>query len=430
MIFLNIAAVIFLLTPMNYSFIPKYSSFSKKSFSKSILIRRSLPSHPKSPEPAVKRILSGVQPTGTLHLGNYLGAIKQWVQYQDSYESYFCVVDLHAITLPQDPKLLKQGTLQAAAMYLACGIDPKKSKIFIQSHIPAHSELCWLLNCITPMGWLERMIQFKEKSAAASIGSSSVNNDHIENNIGVGLFDYPVLMAADILLYQASLVPVGDDQKQHIELTRDLVRRFHDKYCSPSSSFSSKSNNSTSDSSFVFQSPKPLILKDAGSRIMSLLDGNSKMSKSAINDNSRINLLDSPDIITKKIKRCKTDPIIGLEWNNPQRPEARNLLGIYQLLSGKSLETVIKEMESMSWGQFKPILADAIIEQLKPIQSKYSKIINDIPYLESVLEDGRQSANEIAENTLSNVKLAMGFHLPPSSSISRSASSSVRRDEL
>ena len=218
----------------------------------------------------LKRVLSGVQPTGSLHLGNYLGAIRQWVAYQELYSNYFCVVDLHAITVPHDPKKLKLDTLQSAALYIACGIDPIKSKIFVQSHVRAHAELCWLLNCITPMNWLEGMIQFKEKAKKQS------------DSVGVGLFDYPVLMAADILLYQADLVPVGEDQRQHLELTRDICRRFNDQFC--------KKIRPT------FREPTALIVKE-GARIMSLQDGTSKMSKSTENDNSRINLLDSPDLI-------------------------------------------------------------------------------------------------------------------------------------
>lgn len=270
-----------------------------------------------------KRVLSGVQPTGSLHLGNYLGAIRQWVANQDQFDNYFCVVDLHAITAPHDPKKLRTDTMNSAAMYLAAGIDPKKSRIFVQSHVRAHAELCWLLNCVTPMNWLERMIQFKEKAIKQG------------ENVGVGLFGYPVLMAADILLYQADLVPVGEDQRQHLELTRDIARRFNDQFC--------KKGKKT------FKEPAALIVKE-GARVMSLLEGmcccivflfnsnsaynsaymyntgTNKMSKSAENDNSRINLLDPPDVVSKKIKRCKTDLFVGLEWDNPERPECTNLL--------------------------------------------------------------------------------------------------------
>ena len=235
-----------------------------------------------------KRVLSGVQPTGVLHLGNYLGAIRQWVANQEDYDNFFCVVDLHAITAPHVPKELTKDTYRTAALYLASGIDPERSQIFVQSHVTAHAELTWLLNCATPMGWLERMIQFKEKSAKMTS----------EESVGVGLFDYPVLMAADILLYQANLVPVGEDQRQHLELTRDIARRFNDQYCK------NKQRK-------TFLEPQALIQK-SNARVMSLQDGTSKMSKSAENDMSRINLLDSPDEIARKIKRCKTDSLKGV----------------------------------------------------------------------------------------------------------------------
>ena len=333
----------------------------------------------------LKRVLSGVQPTGSLHLGNYLGAIRQWVAYQELYSNYFCVVDLHAITVPHDPKKLKQDTLQSAALYIACGIEPERSKIFVQSHVRAHAELCWLLNCVTPMNWLEGMIQFKEK---AKKGGDSV---------GVGLFDYPVLMAADILLYQADLVPVGEDQRQHLELTRDICRRFNDQFC--------KKIRPT------FREPTALIVKE-GARIMSLQDGTSKMSKSAENDNSRINLLDSPDVISKKIKKCKTDTLVGIEWDNPDRPECTNLLNIYQSVTGKTKEDILTEVSSMSWGQFKPLLADATVAHIEPIQKKFKEVMADEAYLNKVLRDGKESAEEVAEQTLKWTKEAMGFHLP------------------
>jgi len=334
-----------------------------------------------------KRILSGVQPTGSLHLGNYLGAIRQWVTNQDEYDNYFCVVDLHAITAPHDPKKLRTDSLNSAAVYLAAGIDPAKSKIFIQSHVKAHTEMCWLLNCITPMNWLERMIQFKEKSIKQG------------ENVGVGLFDYPVLMAADILLYQADLVPVGEDQRQHLELTRDISRRFNDQFCK-------KAKIKT------FKDPTAMIVKE-GARVMSLQDGSSKMSKSAENDNSRINLLDSPDVILKKIKKCKTDQATGLEWDNPDRPECTNLLNIYQSVSpGKTKEDILNEVGAMNWGTFKPHLADAVIAHLEPIQKKYNEIISDEAYLEGILKDGQEAAEEVANDTLNKAKESMGFHIP------------------
>lgn len=343
-----------------------------------------------SPVVRRKRVLSGVQPTGSLHLGNYLGAIRQWVSNQDTYDNYFCVVDLHAITAPHDPKSLSRDTIQAAAMYVACGIDPSKSKVFIQSHVTAHSELAWLLNCITPINWLERMIQYKEKALKQG------------DNVGVGLFDYPVLMAADILLYQADLVPVGEDQRQHLELTRDIARRFNDQFCNK------RGKRKT------FKEPNALIVKE-GARVMSLQDGTSKMSKSAENDFSRINLLDSPDVISSKIKKCKTDLFKGLEWDNPDRPEAKNLLNIYQAVTNRSKEEVLGEVGSMSWGTFKPLLAEAVVAHLSPIQHRYREVMQDEAYLSKVLADGKEAADLIAEQTLGWAKTAMGFYLPKAS---------------
>ena len=332
-----------------------------------------------------QRVLSGVQPTGNLHLGNYLGAIRNWVEGQSQYENFFCVVDLHAITLPHDPATLAANSYTIAALYLACGIDLEHSDIFIQSHISAHSELTWLLNCITPLNWLQGMIQFKEKAIKQG------------ENVGVGLLDYPVLMAADILLYDADKVPVGEDQKQHLELTRDLVIRLNDRFAD--------SENP------VLKLPDPLIRKD-GARVMSLTDGTSKMSKSDPSEMSRINLLDPPETIAQKIKRCKTDPVRGLEFDHPERPECHNLLTLYMLLSGQTKEAVAAECQDMGWGQFKPLLADTTVAVLEPIQEKYKAIMDDRPYLESVLKEGRQKAEEIAQATLTRVKTAMGFSTP------------------
>ena len=329
-----------------------------------------------------ERVLSGVQPTGTLHLGNYLGAIRQWVQFQDDYDSFFCVVDLHAITAPHNPKLLQQETLDAAALYIAAGIDPEKSPIFVQSHVTAHAELCWLLNCMTPINWLERMIQYKEKKQKQG------------ENVGVGLFDYPVLMAADILLYQAGLVPVGEDQRQHLELTRDIARRFHDLYCKRKKR--------------VFREPKALIVKE-GARVMSLTDGRAKMSKSAELDNSRINLNDDPATIARKIKKCKSDEFTGLEWDNPDRPEATNLLNIYQAVTGMERDAILAEVGDLSWGGFKPRLADAVVAHLEPIQLKYAEVSADKAYLSGVLKRGAERADETATRTLDAAKAAMGF---------------------
>lgn len=332
-----------------------------------------------------QRILSGVQPTGNLHLGNYLGAIRNWVEGQQNYDNYFCVVDLHAITVPHDPKTLAENSYKIAALYLACGISLDHANIFIQSHISAHSELTWLLNCITPINWLQGMIQFKEKALKQG------------ENVSTGLLDYPVLMAADILLYDADKVPVGEDQKQHLELTRDLVIRLNDQFGSPEHP--------------VLKMPDPLIRKD-GARVMSLTDGSKKMSKSDPSELSRINLLDDPDTIAKKIKKCKTDPMRGLEFDNPDRPECNNLLTLYLLLSGQDKETVAADCASMGWGQFKPLLTETTIEALRPIQQTYHEVMQDPGYLESVLKQGREQAEAIAQTTLSRVKTAMGFSKP------------------
>lgn len=332
-----------------------------------------------------QRILSGVQPTGNLHLGNYLGAIRNWVEGQHQYDNYFCVVDLHAITVPHDPSTLAENSYKIAALYLACGIDLDSANIFIQSHISAHAELTWLLNCITPINWLQGMIQFKEKAVKQG------------ENVGTGLLDYPVLMAADILLYDADKVPVGEDQKQHIELTRDLVIRINDQF--------------GSEDKPVLKMPEPLIRTD-GARVMSLTDGTKKMSKSDPSELSRINLLDDPDTIAKKIKKCKSDPVRGLEFDNPERPECHNLLGLYMLLSGQEKQAVATECADMGWGQFKPLLAETVVEALRPIQEKYYAVMDDPAYLESVLRDGREKAEETARSTLTRVKDAMGFSKP------------------
>lgn len=328
-----------------------------------------------------QRVLSGVQPTGNLHLGNYLGAIRNWVEIQDQYENFFCVVDLHAITVPHNPATLAADTYTIAALYLACGIDLQHSNIFVQSHVSAHSELCWLLNCITPLNWLQDMIQFKEKALKQG------------ENVGAGLLTYPVLMAADILLYQADKVPVGEDQKQHLELARDIVNRFNHQFAKDKP---------------VLKLPDPLIRKE-GARVMSLTDGTKKMSKSDPSELSRINVLDPPDQIANKIKRCKTDPVRGLTFDDPERPECNNLLTLYMLLSGKTKEAVAAECADMGWGQFKPLLTETAINALKPIQDKYKEVMAEKGYLESVLKDGREKAEAIANQTLADVKSALGY---------------------
>ena len=332
-----------------------------------------------------KRVLSGIQTTGNLHLGNYLGAIRNWVDIQQHYDNFFFFADLHAITVPHDPKVLAENTLKMAAIYLACGIDLECSTIFVQSHVSAHSELAWLLNCVTPLNWLERMIQFKEKAVKQG------------ENVGVGLLDYPVLMAADILLYDPDKVPVGEDQKQHLELTRDIAARINDK-------FGKKKQP-------VLKVPEPMI-RSEGARVMSLTDGTKKMSKSDPSELSRIELLDPPDAIKRKIKKCKTDPIKGLTFDDPERPECDNLLTLYQILGNKTKEEVAAECEDMGWGQFKPLLTETTVEALKPIQDRYHELMGDREYLDSVLRQGAESAAKVANRTLTRVKDALGF-LPP-----------------
>ena len=335
------------------------------------------------------RVLSGVQPTGSLHLGNWLGAIRNWVDLQQSHDTFFCVVDLHAVTVPHDPAQLAADTRSTAALYLACGIDPDQATVFVQSQVSAHAELGWLLNCVTPLNWLERMIQFKEKALKQG------------DNVSVGLLDYPVLMAADILLYDADLVPVGEDQKQHLELARNIAQqRINSRF--------------GSEEQPVLKVPEPLILKD-GARVMSLTDGSAKMSKSDPNEGSRINLLDPPELITKKIKRAKTDPQMGLEFDNPERPEAGNLLGLYALLSGGGREAAASECAQMGWGRFKPLLAETVVEALRPVQQRYSEIQSDPAELDRVLLSGRDRAAAVAQATLARVKTSMGFLENPSS---------------
>lgn len=356
-----------------------------------------------------RRILSGVQPTGSLHLGNYLGAIRQWVEFQNESvepevvenedgsvteiqtENFFCVVDLHAITMPHEPTDLEEDTLSSAALYFAAGIDPEKSKVFVQSHVPAHAELAWLLNCATPMNWLERMIQFKDKAQKQGI-----------DKVGVGLFTYPILMASDIMLYQADRVPVGEDQRQHLELTRDVVRRFNSMYCK-GGPYKRRCKKAGIPSRPAFVEPEAMIVKE-GARIMSLTDGTSKMSKSEPNDNSRINVLDPPDVIRKKIKKCKTDTFEGIEWDNPERPEATNLLTIYLAVQPeRTKEDIEEEVKDMTWGQFKPLLAEAIVKHLEPIQKRYEEYRADEQRLSGLLREGADAADDIASRDRKSV---------------------------
>ncbi|CAL8465216.1 g4751 [Coccomyxa elongata] len=352
-----------------------------------------LPQEPAAPRR--QRVFSGVQPTGTLHLGNYLGAIRNWVKMQDLYDTYFCVVDLHAITMPHEPRDLLEATRKSAALYLASGIDPEKAAIFVQSHVSAHAELAWLLQCYTPIGWLRRMIQFKEKSQKQNA-----------EEVGAGLLTYPVLMAADILLYGTDLVPVGEDQRQHIELARDIAERFNHKFGG------SKWKKLGGRGGKIFKIPEAF-MPPAGARVMSLSDGTSKMSKSAESDASRINLLDPPDVLANKIKRAKTDAFKGLEYDNPDRPEATNLITIYSLVTGMSTEAAAEEVCDLSWGEFKPRLADAVVAHLEPLQQRYNLIMEDKSYLDEVLAKGAGDAEEAANRTLNNVRQAMGFQPRP-----------------
>jgi len=323
-----------------------------------------------------KRILSGAQPTGRLHLGNYLGALKNWVALQDDYEAYYCVVNLHAITLPQDPATLRQATLDLARIYLAAGVDPEKATIFIQSDVHEHAELTWILSCVARMGELERMTQFKDKSQKGGRERSSV-----------GLFIYPILMAADILLYQTDLVPVGQDQKQHLELTRDLAERFN------------------RDFGEAFKVPEPYIPK-AGASIKSLQDPAKKMSKSDENEAGAIFLLDDPDTITKKIKRAVTDSGTEITFDET-RPAINNLLTIYQLVTEKSQAECVEQFAGKGYGQFKGELAEAVVEYLRPFQERISAY--DDEALATILKSGAEKAAAIASKTMLDVYQKVGI---------------------
>ena len=327
------------------------------------------------------RIFSGVQPTGNLHLGNYLGAIRNWVAYQKSYESIFCVVDLHAITVPQDPAALRQSTREVAASLIASGIDIEESILFNQSQVTCHAELSWIFNCVARLGWLNRMTQFKEKAGKN------------RENATVGLYGYPVLMAADILAYRATLVPVGEDQKQHLELTRDIATAF----------------NSMFDVD-CFPLPEPKI-ETIAARVMSLRDGTAKMSKSAESDMTRINLTDDVDMIAQKIKKAKSDAdvlpseLAGLA----ERPEARNLVGIFAGLSGRSQEDVLSEFAGQGFGAFKPALAELATDVIAPISTEMRRLLDDVAEIDNQLAKGAQRAQAIAEPILDEVKEIVGF---------------------
>lgn len=325
-----------------------------------------------------KRVFSGVQPTGNIHIGNYLGAIRNWAATQEEFENIFCIVDLHAITLPIDPKELHFNTRKLAALYLACGLSPEHCHFFIQSHVRQHAEASWILNCFTPMGWLNRMTQFKTKAG-----------EHADT-VDTGLYCYPVLMACDILLYQTHLVPVGDDQRQHIELTRDLAQRFNSRYQEQ-----------------VFRIPEAKI-PEAGARIMALDDPTSKMSKSASNPDSRIHILDDAKTIKKKIARATTDSLRLVAFD-PERPGITNLLTIYQTLTGQSQAAIEAEFEGKGYGDFKAALTERLVETLAPIQQRYNALMNDLPTLEGILKQGADDVRPIAETTLQHVKTVVGL---------------------
>lgn len=325
-----------------------------------------------------KRVFSGVQPSGVIHIGNYLGAIRHWVNDQDKYDNIFCIVDEHAITVPQDPRVLRGKIRELAKIYLACGLDENKTSIFVQSHVSEHAELTWILNCITPMGWLYRMTQFKDKSDGEK-----------KENVNTGLFDYPVLMASDILLYKTQCVPVGDDQRQHVELTREIARRF----------------NSLFGETFVM--PEALI-REKGSRIMGLDDPSKKMSKSSDNKYNSISLLDSPDEIKEKIAKSVTDSGKEIKFDSA-RAGIYNLLVIYELFSEEKREKIEERFSGKGYSQFKKELAELIIGKLNPIQEKYRKISNDSLYIDNVLKSGSDKAKPIAKATLDEVKNKVGL---------------------
>ena len=324
-----------------------------------------------------KRVFSGIQPTGNLHIGNYLGAVKQWVASQEKYDNIFCIVDLHAITVPQNADLLKSNTRNLASFLFASGIDPEESVLFVQSHFSAHSELAWILNCFTPLGWMERMTQFKEKAGAERERAS------------VGLFAYPALMAADILLYDTHLVPVGEDQKQHLELTRDIVKRFNHRYGD------------------TFVMPQAIIPKVAA-RVMGLDDPTKKMSKSENGNYHAIYVLDSPDVIRKKIKRAATDSLRDIRFDE-NRPGVINLLGIYRAFTNESKESIEAHFEGKGYGDLKKELAEVVIEGLRPIQARYAEFSADPAQLDVLLAKNADKIRPIAEQTLERVRQKIGL---------------------
>ena len=327
-----------------------------------------------------KRIFSGIQPSGELTLGSYMGAIKNWVPLQDEYDCIYCIVDMHAITVRQDPALLRRRTLEQLAQYIACGLDPEKNTLFIQSHVPAHAELGWVLNCYTMFGELSRMTQFKDKSAKNA------------DNINGGLFTYPALMAADILLYQPDFIPVGSDQKQHVELTRDIAERFNHIYGD------------------VFKIPEPYIPK-VGARVMSLSDPTSKMSKSDKDPNGSVYLMEKPEDIMRKFKRAVTDSDTQrcVRYDPEHKPGVSNLMSIYSAVTGKNYEEIEREFDGQGYGAFKPAVGEAVVETLRPVREEAERILADKAYLESVYKAGAEKAGYVANKTLRKVYKKVGF---------------------
>ncbi len=328
-------------------------------------------------EETKQTIFSGTQPSGKITLGNYLGALRNWVALQDDYNCIYCVVDEHAITVRQDPAALRRQTLELFAQFIACGLDPQKSTIFIQSHVPQHAELAWVLNCYTMFGELSRMTQFKDKSATHA------------DNVNAGLFTYPALMAADILLYQANLVPVGSDQKQHVEIARDIAQRFNGIHGN------------------VFAIPEPYIPK-VGARIMSLSEPEKKMSKSSENENSFILVMDKPEDIMRKFKRAVTDSDARV-IKSPEKPGVSNLIDIYAVATGKTTEEVEREFDGRGYGDFKPAVGEAVIELLRPIREETQRLLTDKGELEALYRQGAEKASRQASRTLTKVHKKVGF---------------------
>lgn len=330
-----------------------------------------------------KQVFSGVQPSGNLTIGNYIGALRQWVVEQETYECFFCVVDLHSLTVQQDPVQLRAKTREVAALYIAAGIDPEKATIFIQSHVPAHTELAWILSCMSPLGWLNRMTQFKDKASKQQ-----------QDSVGAGLLNYPTLMAADILLYQTHGVPVGDDQKQHLEYTRDLAQRFNHIY----------------GETFVVPD---IILPKTGARIMGLDNPNAKMSKSEGAEGHAVYLLDKPEIAKKKFMRAVTDSGREIQFSDTaEKAGVNNLLTIYQSVTGQTQEEIESQFVGKGYGDLKKTVGEAVAELLKPLQARYHELADEGGYLDEVLARGAEKANQVASITLSTVRERIGLVAP------------------